>query len=134
MVMGANHENFYVEVVNKWGSWKEFIDHTSPRVTGKLDLNIIDVEMHEIIQLLNDNKLYTVSCCCGHGERSACIIFDTTIAIDKIIKILNHSEVYTIVNETVTQLFGEECIYYRLHFNYNRLHETFKPLYENLDI
>lgn len=118
--------NFYQEVCNKYGSWKDFIDSTSMRITGTIPWGKIDPEMHDIIRKLNNRKLYTISCCCGHGERSACITFDTSVTLQMLVDILNTSEVFTIVNESVNQLFGEDCVYYRLHFDFDRLNQTFK--------
>ena len=124
----TENNNFYDEVVSKYGSWKNLIDSTSMRITGKIDYSKIDPEMHELIEALNVNELYTSQCCSGHGARSACVVFDTSVSIEKIISVLSHKERYTIVNETVHNLFGENCIYYRLNFDFDRMKQLFKKI------
>lgn len=103
----------YEDMCKTYGSWKSFIDSKSKRITKVIDYSQIDTEMHDIIKKLNNARFYTVCCCCGHGKRPAHITFDTSITLNKLASILNPLVNYSIYNETVSSLLGEnDCVYY----------------------
>ena len=72
----------------KWGTYKD-VKLAYPKECSGRTVVPVDSCIAKVIQKLNDEKIYTKGCCCGHGKSDPDIVIDSSGSNEDIMKILN---------------------------------------------